>query len=212
MSEIWDRVYSKDSSFFGEEPSSFATLCYEDLSKYGCTKLLELGCGQGRDTIFFALKGLDVHAIDSSKVAIKNLNERTRRENVSINLKNFDAKRGLPFHNNYFDVVYSHMFYNMNFTDDHLKFLFSESSRVLKDNGLLYFSVRSDKDMLYNKGKQIDNNIYEINNFQIRFFTTQQIKYFLNHNFIISRIIEDYEVPASLYFVFATKKKISHLN
>ncbi|MDW0195357.1 MAG: methyltransferase domain-containing protein, partial [Nitrososphaeraceae archaeon] len=83
MSEIWDRVYSKNSFFFGEEPSSFAILCYEDLSKYGCTKLLELGCGQGRDTIFFALKGLDVHAIDSSKVAIKNLNERTRRENVS---------------------------------------------------------------------------------------------------------------------------------
>ena len=61
------------------------------------------------------------------------------------------------------------MFYNMNFTDDQLKFLFSESSRVLKDNGLLYFSVRSDKDMLYNKGKQIDNYIYEINNFQIDF-------------------------------------------
>ncbi|MGC2441599.1 MAG: hypothetical protein WA390_09295, partial [Nitrososphaeraceae archaeon] len=58
----------------------------------------------------------------------------------------------------------------------------------------------------YNKGIRIDNNIYEINNFQIRFFTTQQIKYFLNHNFIINRIIEDYEEPASLYFVFATKQ------
>ena len=207
MSEIWDVVYSKDSSFFGEEPSSFAKLCYEDFSKYGCTKLLELGCGQGRDTIFFANKGLNVHAIDSSKVAIENLNERARKENVSINLKNFDAKRGLPFGNTYFDVVYSHMFYNMNFTDDQLKFLFSESNRVLKDNGFLYFSVRSDKDLLYNKGKQIDNNIYEINNFQIRFFTTQQIKYFLNHNFIISKIIEDYEVPVNLYFVFATKYK-----
>jgi hypothetical protein len=94
----------------------------------------------------------------------------------------------------------------MNFTDDQLKFLFNESSRVLKDNGLLYFSVRSDKDTQYNKGIRIDNNIYEINNFQIRFFTTQQIKYFLNHNFIINRIIEDYEEPASLYFVFATKQ------
>jgi hypothetical protein len=65
------------------------------------------------------------------------LNERTRKENVSINLKNFDAKEVYQFDNNYFDVLYSHMFYNMNFTDDQLKFLFSESSRVLKDNGLL---------------------------------------------------------------------------
>ncbi len=165
----------------------------------------------GKRCNILAHEGLDVY-IDSSKVAIENLNERVRKKNVSIDLKNFDAKKGLPFDNNYFDVVYSHMFYNMNFTDDQLKFLFSESSRVLKDNGLLYFSVRSDKDMLYNKGKQIDNNIYEINNFQIRFFTTQQIKYFLNHNFVISRIIEDYEVQASLYFVFATKNKVSHLN
>lgn len=76
----FDRVYSKDSSFFGERPSSFATLCYEDFSKYGRTKLLELGCGQGRGTIFFAHKGLDVHAIDSTKVAIENLNERVRKK------------------------------------------------------------------------------------------------------------------------------------
>jgi hypothetical protein len=42
------------------------------------------------------------------------------------------------------------MFYNMNFTDEELKFLFIESRRVLKNNGLLYFSVRSDKDAQYN--------------------------------------------------------------
>jgi hypothetical protein len=60
------------------------------------------------------------------------------------------------------------MFYNMRFTDVELRFLFRESSRVLKNNGLLFFSVRSDKDVLYNKGKKIDENIYEINGFQIR--------------------------------------------
>jgi hypothetical protein len=59
----------------------------------------------------------------------------------------------------------------MRFTDEELGFLFKESNRVLKNNALLYFSVRSDKDVLYNKGKKIDNNIYEVNGFQIRFFT-----------------------------------------
>ena len=33
-------------------------------------KILELGCGQGRDTIFFALNGLDVYALDSSNIEI----------------------------------------------------------------------------------------------------------------------------------------------
>jgi 2-polyprenyl-3-methyl-5-hydroxy-6-metoxy-1,4-benzoquinol methylase len=34
---------------------------------------LDLGYGQGRDSLFFASKRLEVYAIDSSKVAIENL-------------------------------------------------------------------------------------------------------------------------------------------
>ena len=99
------------------------------------------------------------------------------------------------------------MFYNMRFTDRPARVSYSTNrAEYLKNNGLLYLSLRSDKDAQYNKGIRIDSNVYEINGFQIRFFTTQQIKYFLNHNFIINRIIEDYEEPASLYFVFATKQ------
>ena len=98
------------------------------------------------------------------------------------------------------------MFYNIRFTDEELRFLFKESNRVLKNNGLLYFSVRSDKDDLYNKGKKIDQNIYEINGFQIRFFTKAQIESFLVNYFKIKNIEEGYEVPVSLYFVFCYKK------
>jgi hypothetical protein len=93
----------------------------------------------------------------------------------------------------------------MRFTDKELRFLFSESSRVLKNNGLLYFSVRSDKDVQYNKGKKIDDKIYEINGFQIRFFTKEQIESFLANYFEIKTIEESYEVPVSLYFVYCYK-------
>ena len=182
MNEIWDKVYSKDSAFIGDEPSNFSQICYSNFKKHHVKKLLELGCGQGRDTLFFASHELDIYAIDSSKVAIESLEQKIGKENTSIKLRQFDAGQGIPFSNKYFDAVYSHMFYNMRFTDEELSFLFKESSRVLRNNGLLYFSVRSDKDVLYNKGKKIDNNIYEINGFQIRFFTKEQIESFLvNH-------------------------------
>jgi SAM-dependent methyltransferase len=206
VNKIWDKVYSKDSAFFGEEPSNFSQICYRDFEKHHVNKLLELGCGQGRDTLFFASHDLDVYAIDSSKVAIENIKQKIAKENISINLRQFDARQGIPFGNKYFDAVYSHMFYNMRFTDVELSFLFEESSRVLKNNGLLYFSVRSDNDVLYNKGKKIDNNIYEINGFQIRFFTKEQIESFLVIHFEIKNIEECYEVPVSLYLVFCDKK------
>ena len=206
MSKIWDKVYSNDSAFFGENPSDFAQKCYSEFKKYEVKRLLELGCGQGRDTIFFASNGLDVHAIDSSKIAIENIKQKIRGKNISVHLRNFEARQALPFDTGYFDAIYSHMFYNMRFTDEELISLFKESSRVLKNSGLLYFSVRSDKDVLYNKGKKIDTNIYEINGFQIRFFTKKQIESFLAIYFELKNIVESYEEPVSLYLVFCNKK------
>ena len=42
MSKIWDKVYSNDSSFFGDEPSKFALMCHEDFAKHNVKKVLEL--------------------------------------------------------------------------------------------------------------------------------------------------------------------------
>ncbi len=56
MSEVWDRVYKSDSSFFGEEPSSFANLSFNHMKSNNVKKVLEIGAGHGRDTIFFCLQ------------------------------------------------------------------------------------------------------------------------------------------------------------
>ena len=77
----------------------------------------------------------------------------------------------------------------MGFTDYELKFLFSESNRVLKNNGLLSFSVRNDKYSMYKKRTKVIENIYNINGFQIRFFTKQDIEIFVNDIFKIKNII-----------------------
>ena len=92
MSKIWDKVYSNDSAFFGEEPSDFAQKCYGDFKRYDVKRLLELGCGQGRDSIFFASNGLDVYAVDSSKVAIENINQKIRGKNISLHLSQIEVR------------------------------------------------------------------------------------------------------------------------
>ena len=138
-------------------------------------------------------------------MAIENIYQKIAHRNVSLDLRHFEVKQTLPFDSSHFDAIFSHMFYNMRFTDKELRFLFTESIRVLRNNGLLYFSVRSDKDLQYNKGKKICDKIYEINGFQIRFFTKEQIKSFLSNHFVIKTIEESYEDPVSLYFVFCSK-------
>lgn len=72
---IWDTVYSSDPSFFGNEPSNFGVLSYEEFQRHNVRRIMELGCGQGRDTLFFASKDIEVYTIDSSKVAVDTISK-----------------------------------------------------------------------------------------------------------------------------------------
>ncbi len=61
--------------------------------------------------------------------------------------------------------------------------------------------------ILYIRKVQKQQNIYDINGFHIRFFTKQDIEFFMKDKFKILKIIEDYEEPASLCFVICYKNE-----
>lgn len=88
MSSFWDRLFQTDNSFFGEEPRNFALSGYNEYmkKKNHVKQLLELGCGQGRDTLFFASKDIDVTAMDYSSVAIDGLIKRAKERNLLSNI------------------------------------------------------------------------------------------------------------------------------
>ena len=64
---LWDRAYTAEMDFFGDEPSSAARRAAERFLKSDCSLVLELGAGQGRDTLYFAGSGLRVYALDYSE-------------------------------------------------------------------------------------------------------------------------------------------------
>jgi hypothetical protein len=71
------------------------------------------------------------------------------------------------------------------------------------------FSVISDSDAMYKKGTEVEENIFDINGFEIRFFTKSDLQVILMATgFTAYKIIEAYEEPASLYWVFARKQRI----
>jgi hypothetical protein len=96
------------------------------------------------------------------------------------------------------------MLLNMKFSLNELHFIFSEISRVLKPKGLNFFSVRNHNDKSYGKGKEVDKGIYDINGFQIRFFTEKELQDFTTEEggFELLWIKdEEYEEPVTLYLV-----------
>jgi len=207
MSKVWDKIYESDSAFFGDEPSHFATLCLREMKTNNVKKLLELGAGQGRDSIFFASNGIQVAALDYSNAGIEIILNKTKEEKkgLQVNSKTFDIRNALPFPNNYFDAVYSHMFLNMKFSQDELNFIISEIRRVLKDGGFNFFSVRNNHDNFYRKGMEIEKGIYDINGFEIRFFTEKDIQDLLGGHFQLLWIKEMSEDPVTLYLICSKK-------
>jgi len=84
---FWNEFYSnreKGIPFFKNIPDE-NLVDYFDQNLFKPGKVLELGCGPGRNAIFFAEKGCSVDAVDLSKESLKWAKERAIESNVNIN-------------------------------------------------------------------------------------------------------------------------------
>ena len=71
-----------------------------------------------------------------------------------------------------------------------------------------FFSVRNHNDRFYGRGKEIERGIYDINGFEIRFFTKKKIEGLVAEEwFKIQWIREKHEEPVTLYLVSSIKVK-----
>ena len=73
----WNRFYKAEHPDIAE-PSSFARYSAEYLKP--SSMIFEIGCGNGRDSLFFARLGMAVHASDASTIAIEHLRKKFSRE------------------------------------------------------------------------------------------------------------------------------------
>lgn len=151
--EQWEKTYAATQDFFGKEPSELAVSALPTLRENDVTTVLELGCGQGRDTWYLARNGLKVTALDYSESGICQMRETARAERLEgvVTAAVHDARQPLPFDDASFDAVYSHMFFTMEFTEDEVARMLEECRRVLKPGGLNIYSVRNDHDPHYGK-------------------------------------------------------------
>lgn len=85
--------------------------------------------------------------------------------------------------------------------------------RVLKNNGILAFLVKSVNDPLYGKGERLEKNMYELEGHIRHFFSTDYTKDILNEEFDINLINEGkdefYGKKSSFIKVLARKKSLS---
>ena len=174
----WEATFSDDPEKFGVEPSYPAQKAAEIFRNEGKTKILELGGGQGRDTLFFARSGFQVHVVDYSELGLAAIARNAERAGLSRFVKTLahDVREALPFADESFDACYSHMLYCMALTEAELGRLSGEVGRILKPNGLNVYTVRNTSDPDYGTGIHRGEDMYEVDGYVVHFFSRENIK------------------------------------
>jgi len=70
MQNPWAREYARtpDRYIWGKAPSEFARQIADRLTP--SARVLDLGCGEGRDSVYFASRGFEVTGLDVSADAL----------------------------------------------------------------------------------------------------------------------------------------------
>ena len=204
----WEKMYSGEPEFFDEEPSYPAKKAVELFKKESKRKILELGGGQGRDSLFFSRNGFQVCVLDYSERGIAAIRENAQRLGLSQSITAIwhDVRKPLPFDDEFFDGCYSHMLYNMALTMGELESLSEEIRRVLKPNGVNIYTARNTGDLHYRTGIQLGEDMYEVNEFVVHFLSRDKVEHLAKGYDVVSvDEFEEGELPRRLFQVTLRK-------
>ena len=141
----YEKWYEGDSYYWGTEPADFCdeliSLCPPSCEK----KVLDIGCGEGKDAVYMASKGYKVTAFDLTENGIRKTIRLAKENGVEINayvddINTFETDEQ-------FDIVYSTGTIQYLF-DENKKPFFEKISRITRKNGFVFFNVFVEKPFL----------------------------------------------------------------
>lgn len=141
------------------------------------TKVLDLGCGLGNNTLYLTERGYDVVACDYSDIAIKKIKEKFK--NVEAIL--VDISKELPFKDGSFDLVVADL--SLHYFDKKTTLsIMNEIKRILTQKGNLIARVNSVEDTNHGagKGKKLEENFYYVEGYNKRFFSEEDATFFFS--------------------------------
>ena len=108
-------------------------------------KILDAGCGGGRNIIFFMRSGCEVFAVDQNSEAIEQIKYLAKTLAPNLPPENFQTApvEKMPFPDNYFDWIISSAVLHFAESETHFNQMLSEMWRVLKPNGNLFARLAS---------------------------------------------------------------------
>eukprot|EP01086_Lenisia_limosa_P004848 TRINITY_DN20686_c0_g1_i1.p1 TRINITY_DN20686_c0_g1~~TRINITY_DN20686_c0_g1_i1.p1 ORF type:complete len:173 (+),score=48.62 TRINITY_DN20686_c0_g1_i1:26-544(+) len=131
------------------DPSLFAQFVSETVASSG--RLLDIGCGTGRDSYHFAKSGCDVIAVDLAAEP-KDATKCIFKKGDMGKLEELNLENG-------FDTFYSR--FSIHSVPEHIQAaMFKQAKELLKVGGVLCIEARSTKDPLYGVGTPMGRHAF----------------------------------------------------
>jgi len=159
--EYWEGYYSSHRDPAGESP--FARFVSGFLQPG--QRLYELGCGNGRDSVYFAQQGVKVMAFDQCDTEIAYLNEEKANSNLAFEAGDFTALGN----RDQAQFIYSRFTLHSVALEEEKRTL-KWSYDTLKEGGMMFIEIRSVLDDLCGQGEQVGENEFVTTHYR-RFVT-----------------------------------------
>jgi SAM-dependent methyltransferase len=204
----WTDVLAERADRYGTAPSEPARGAAGLFADGAAVDVLELGAGQGRDSLFLARQGFQVTALDFTEPGAAAVRRKAAAEGLAhaVDVVVHDCCEPLPFSDGSFDACYSHMLYCMALSTAQLEALSREVWRVLRPGGLQLYTVRTTADPDYGRGPSHGDDRFESNGFIVHFFS-RELAERLARGFELLEVgeIEEGELPRRLFAVAQRK-------
>lgn len=202
--QLWEDSFAEIPDMFGRDPSFAAVYTSDFIKNRENAALLELGAGQGRDSIFFAKQGFIVTALDYAGSGLACIDKQAKEQEFGSRLTTVqhDLACPLPFADKSFEICFSHMLFCMAMGASEQDSLRNEIHRVLKPGGYLIYSARNVNDPHFCKGAPHGENMYEVDGFIVNFMDQARINDLAKGFKILDiREFEEGELPRRLSLV-----------
>ena len=183
---MWDKSYKNTKQLWGFDPD-MKLMQYFDLIKIG--NVLDLGIGEGRNSIPFAFTGFNIDGVDISETALNRCKEKFIELNSTINLESSDLRDYEIKKNNYTLIIAANV---LNFfKKSEIDLIIEKAKDGLQEGGILYLNVFSTLEPNYESlklnQKQIEENTFynKDRDSNMHYFTQEEIiEYFSDFELI----------------------------
>lgn len=165
--KYWNEFYCNTPPC--EEPSPFVKDVLKHLKAGGT--ILDLGCGNGRDSFFLYQNGFKVTGIDSAEKIIEKLRQRVDHENIRFIADDFVTSSFLTEEN--YDYAYSRFSLHA-ITKKQEEILFKNILKSLVPGGRFFIEARSIHDGIFGLGKKVDKNTFSYQGHKRRFIHLEE--------------------------------------